>query len=143
MPGADDRHGQRIAGKDRAADEEQAGRIVDSREQRRIAVASLEDDVDRVLEAERDHVVGRAIGGERRDQFGKLRADPADRSKFVGLRGEDTGRRAELFEEEFAEPGADAGHAGEADVIPQMLECGTGFIGGGRHGTMRLARDGT
>ena len=118
MPRADDRHGQRVTGKDRATDEEQAGRIVDSREQRRIAGAPLEDDLDRVLHAQRDHVVGRRIGGERWDQFGKFRADPADRPKLVRAGGEDAGRRVEPFEEEFAEPGTDAGHAGEADMIP-------------------------
>jgi hypothetical protein len=79
MPGADDGHRERVLRKECAANEEQAGRVVDSRQERRIRIPALEQDVDRPLSTEGDHVVGSGIVGECGQSRGELAADPANR----------------------------------------------------------------
>ena len=100
MSGADDGHRQRVLRQERAADEEESGRIVDPRQERRVSIPALENDVDRPLPAECNHIVSSGIVGERGQSRGELAADPADRGDLRGAGREHAIGRAEPFEQQ-------------------------------------------
>jgi hypothetical protein len=120
VPRADDADGQGVGRPERAADEEQAGRVRNLAEGAGIFGVGLGDDADALAATEGDLGFGVDLVAGADDPLGELGADAFHRPQIAGRRGEDIARLAEAVQEAAANPRADAIHQRQTHRVDEM-----------------------
>lgn len=120
VAGADDGDGEAVCGAEGAADEEEAGWVVDFGEGGRVGIVVVGDDLDVVFAAEVELGVDVDVSFGEGDRPGEFGADARDFAELVHGSSEDAFGRVESGQERLADSGADAWDHGEEEVGPEL-----------------------